>query len=140
MHFVLYKRRRKINILILILIHIYLENHSVCPLVRIGTPHPLSCKHLTGWGVPIRTTGEKAQHSVYSVGCLKSAKINKKKGYKELALIIDVYTRYREKIIHVSSRYQIFDPGSHMIRSEHIKSCLTAQIRFLLFKRQVSFK
>jgi hypothetical protein len=32
----------------------------------------------------------------------------------------------------VSSRYRIFDPGSHMIRSEHMKSCLTAQIRFLL--------
>ncbi len=40
---------------------------------------------------------------------------NIKKGYKELASIIDVYTRYREKIIHVSSRYRIFDPGSHMI-------------------------
>ena len=63
-----------------------------------------------------------------------------KQGYKELASIIDVYTRYREKIIHVSSRYRIFDPGSHMIRSEHMKSCLTAQIRFLLYKGQVSFK
>ncbi len=57
-----------------------------------------------------------------------------------MASIFDVYTRYRDKIIHVSSRYQIFDPGSHMIRSEHMKSCLTSQIRFLLFKGQVSFK
>ncbi len=23
-------------------VHVYLEYHSVCPLVRIGTPHPLS--------------------------------------------------------------------------------------------------
>jgi hypothetical protein len=57
-----------------------------------------------------------------------------------LSSIIDVYTRYRGKIIHVSSRYRIFDPGGHMIRSEHMKSCLTAQIRFMLFKGPGSFK
>jgi hypothetical protein len=29
-------------------IHIYLEYHNVCPLVRIGTPSPASeCVHLT---------------------------------------------------------------------------------------------
>ncbi len=33
-----------------------------------------------------------------------------------------------------------FDAGGHMIRSEHMKSCLTAQIRFLLFKGPGSFK
>jgi hypothetical protein len=66
--------------------HIYLEYHSVCPLVPIGTPHPLYRKRVfssprtqsetrhtrllvRGWGVPIRTTGEKAQNSVYSVDC-----------------------------------------------------------------------
>ena len=27
-------------------VHIYLENQSVCPLVRIGTPHPLSRKRV----------------------------------------------------------------------------------------------
>ncbi len=41
-------------------VHIFLESHSVCPLVRIGAPHPLSRKHVwRGGGVPIRTTGEK---------------------------------------------------------------------------------
>jgi hypothetical protein len=73
-------------------VHIYLEYHSVCPLVRIGTrpptplpqasvyhllvhhwcvPHPGTKggdNRLRGGGVPIRTTGEKALHSVYSVG------------------------------------------------------------------------
>ncbi len=64
-------------------VHIYTEYHSVCPLVGIGTllPHlspasvplpryqrggSLAC----GWGVegvPITTTGEKAEHSAYSV-------------------------------------------------------------------------
>jgi hypothetical protein len=42
--------------------------------------------------------------------------------------------RCREKIIHVSSRYRIFDPGGHTIHSEHKKSFLTAQIRSMLFK------
>jgi hypothetical protein len=32
-------------------IHIYLENHSVYPLVQIGTPHPLSRKQV--WGILI---------------------------------------------------------------------------------------
>jgi hypothetical protein len=55
-------------------VHIYLEYHSVCSLGRIGTPHltlgecvpPPGTKGqdtlvwLGGWGVPIRTTGEKA--------------------------------------------------------------------------------
>jgi hypothetical protein len=56
--------------------YIYLEHHSVCPLVRTWTPHPLSRKrvcplrnqrgegtHSPGdkrMGVPIRTTREKA--------------------------------------------------------------------------------
>ncbi len=39
-----------------------------------------------------------------------------------------------ESIAGYTQRYQIFDPGGHMIRSEHMKSCLTAQIRFMLFK------
>jgi hypothetical protein len=38
------------------------------------------------------------------------------------------------KIMHVFSRYRIFDPGGHMIRSEHMKSCLVAQIHFMLLK------
>ena len=33
-----------------------------------------------------------------------------------------------------------FDAGGHMIRSEHMKSCLPAQIRFMLFKGPGSFK
>ena len=33
-------------------VHIYLENHSVCPLVRIGIPHPLFCKQFDGVGSP----------------------------------------------------------------------------------------
>jgi hypothetical protein len=68
-------------------VHEYLEYHSVCPLVRIGTPHPLSRERVyphqeskggehspAGEGVgrvPIRTAGKKAQQSVYSVdSCL----------------------------------------------------------------------
>ncbi len=53
--------------------HKYLEYHSVCPLVRIGTPPPPFSQasvpppkgvvntglRVRGWGVPIRTTGEK---------------------------------------------------------------------------------
>jgi len=62
------------------------------------------------------------------------------KRYEELSSIIDVYNRHWEKIKHVSSRYRIFDAGGHMIRSEHMKSCLTAQICFLLFKGPGSFK
>ncbi len=42
--------------------------------------------------------------------------------------------------MHVASRYRIFDPGGHMIRSEHMKSCLAALIRFMLFKGPGSFK
>ncbi len=61
----------------------YLEHHSACPLVRNGSTHPLSRKRMCpppepkGGGNtrlrlrrladPIRTTGEKAWHSVYSV-------------------------------------------------------------------------
>ncbi len=59
-------------------VHIYLEYHSVCPLVRIGTPTPSppsecapppgtkgrerNCLRGREWGggVPITTTGEKA--------------------------------------------------------------------------------
>ncbi len=44
-------------------------------------------------------------------------------------------SRLRENTL----RYRIFDPGGHMIRSEHMKSCLTAQIRFMLFKGPGSF-
>jgi hypothetical protein len=55
---------------------------------------------------------------------------------------LSMYSIYpvSRKIIHVSSRYRIFDPGGHMIRSEHIKNCLTAQTRFMLFKGPGSFK
>ncbi len=28
---------------------------------------------------------------------------------------------------------EFFDTGGHMIRSEHMKSCLSAQMRFMLF-------
>ncbi len=63
---------------------VHAENHSVCPLVGIGTappPHPPASVYPTpepkgggvtlacGWGgggVSIRTTGKKAKHSVYS--------------------------------------------------------------------------
>ncbi len=59
-----------------------LEYHSVYPLVRIGTPHPLSRTQVCSppyqrgghtllrvrrWGVPFQRTGEEAYHSVYSV-------------------------------------------------------------------------
>ncbi len=58
---------KKLNIASGPKVHKYLEYHSVCPLVGIGTPHPLSCKrvcpppnqrgghtHLQvrGWGSP----------------------------------------------------------------------------------------
>ncbi len=65
-----------------------LKYHSVCPLVRIGSSHLLSRKRASvtlpppeprggdntrlrerGWADPIRTTGEKAWHFVYSVPC-----------------------------------------------------------------------
>jgi hypothetical protein len=66
-------------------VHIqYIEYHSVCPSVGIGTPHSLSlqrvctkepkggggghtCLRVRLWGVPIPVTREKAYHSVYSV-------------------------------------------------------------------------
>jgi hypothetical protein len=47
-------------------VHIYLEYHSVCPLVRIGTPHPLSRKREcylpdpTGGGGTYSPAGEGA--------------------------------------------------------------------------------
>jgi hypothetical protein len=34
----------------------------------------------------------------------------------------------------LEAEFRIFDAGGHMIRSEHMKSCLAAQKRFLLFK------
>ncbi len=40
----------------------------------------------------------------------------------------------------MSSRYRIFDAGGHMIRSVHMNSCLSAQIRFMLFKGPGSLK
>jgi hypothetical protein len=58
---------------------VYLENQSVCRFVRIGYHCPLSRKRMCPppWnqrgrihslgGEPIRTTGEKTWHSVYSV-------------------------------------------------------------------------
>jgi hypothetical protein len=60
-------------------IYIYLEYHSVCPLVGIGTPSKSASPqnrggggvhsrlHVRWWGVPIQTTEEKAKYSVYSV-------------------------------------------------------------------------
>jgi hypothetical protein len=56
-------------------IHMHLEYHSVCPVVRIWTPHPLSCKRVCPpgtkrgvrvRGVPIRTTG-KEYYSCYTL-------------------------------------------------------------------------
>jgi hypothetical protein len=44
-------------------------------------------------------------------------------------------SRLRENTL----RYQIFDPGGHMIRSVHMNCCLTAQIRFMHFKGPGSF-
>ncbi len=35
---------------------------------------------------------------------------------------------------------EFFTPRGHMIQSEHMKSCLTAQICFMLFKGPGSFK
>ncbi len=74
--------------------------HSVCPLVGIGTTHPLSRKRVCppepkgGWGlprlrvrgrrVPLRTTGEKARHSVYSVPAQYHA--NRGGNFKEIEL------------------------------------------------------
>ncbi len=46
--------------------YIYVEYHNVCPLVGIGTPSPPVSQAGVGWG-QIRTTGEKAWHSIYSV-------------------------------------------------------------------------
>jgi hypothetical protein len=71
---------------------LYLEYHSVCPLVRIGSALSLSRKRVCpplrkqggsatlacgerGWADPIRTTGEKAWHSVYSVPPLVSSPV-----------------------------------------------------------------
>jgi hypothetical protein len=48
--------------------------------------------------------------------------------------------RVLRKIMHVFSRNQIFDPGGHMIWSEHMKSCFVTQIGFMLFKGPGSFK
>jgi hypothetical protein len=45
-----------------------------------------------------------------------------------------------ESIAGIPQRYQIFDAGGHMIRSEHMKSCLAAEKRFLLFKGPGPFK
>ncbi len=39
-----------------VLVHIYLEYQSVCPLVRIGTPHPLSRKRVCP---PLEPKGEE---------------------------------------------------------------------------------
>jgi len=50
--------------------------------------------------------------------------------------VLPLSSRLRENTL----RYRIFDPGGHMIRSEHMKRCLTAQIRFMLFKGPGSFK
>jgi hypothetical protein len=62
---------------------------------------------------------------------------------KKLQRIVPDY-RYvhpvSRKIMHVFSRNRIFDRGGHMIRSENMKSCLVAQIRFMLFKEPGSFK
>jgi hypothetical protein len=44
------------------------------------------------------------------------------------------------KIMHMFSCNRTFDSGGHMIRSEHMKSCLDAQIGFMLFKGPGSFK
>jgi hypothetical protein len=70
-------------------VHVYLEYHSVRPLVWIGTPPPpiqSPASECVPWtngrgthspagegvgGVPIRTTGEKASYSVYSVSLRK---------------------------------------------------------------------
>ncbi len=61
----------------------YLDNQNICPIVGIGSPIPSSVSEcvfplgpkggqhsLAGEGErdPIRTTGQKAWHSVYSVG------------------------------------------------------------------------
>jgi hypothetical protein len=43
--------------------------------------------------------------------------------------------------MHKFSHNRTFDPGGHMmIRSEHMKSCLVAQIGFMLFKGPGSSK
>jgi hypothetical protein len=66
---------------------VHIEYQSVRPFVGIGSSHPLPRKRVRvclspgpkggeqhtlageGWGDPIRTTGQKAWHSVYSVSC-----------------------------------------------------------------------
>jgi hypothetical protein len=45
-------------------VHMYIEYHSLCPLVGIGTPHP---ELQGGGGVPIPTTEEKAYYFAYCV-------------------------------------------------------------------------
>ncbi len=90
---------------------IYLENHSVSHPVGIGTPHPLSRKRVCrGRGVPIPTTGKRLSTLSTLWAVYNPRKICKKR-YLELSSIIEVYNRYLEKIIHVSSPYRIFDPG-----------------------------
>ncbi len=50
-------------------VHVYLEYHSVCPLVGIGTPSTPSSPLASGVeGVSIRTTGEKT-YSTLSIPC-----------------------------------------------------------------------
>ncbi len=43
---------------------LYLEYHSVCPFIRIGSAHPFFRLRVRGWADPIRTTEEKAWYSV----------------------------------------------------------------------------
>ncbi len=64
------------------IIIVYIEYQSVCPFVEIGSHHPIPCKgvclplgpkggsdtpsRVRGWRDPVRTTGQKPWHSVYS--------------------------------------------------------------------------
>ncbi len=69
---------------------------------------------------------------------LETLRISSKKSFKIKIAgdVLPLSSRLREN----TPRYRIFDPGGHMIRSEHIKCCLTSQIRFMRFKGPGSFK
>ncbi len=74
-------------------VHIYLENHSVYPLIRIGTPHPLSRKRVCG--SPIRRLEKKLSilSTLWSV--LNPRKIYKK-GFRNCPRL-SMYTTGVEK-------------------------------------------
>jgi hypothetical protein len=60
--------------------------------------------------------------------------------YPPISLLLRQPLSIKKSYAGAIQRYRIFDAGGHMIQSEHMKSCLAAQKRFLLFKGPGSFK